>query len=163
MTLCPYSHSERRKEEEERLKREAEEAERKRLEEEERKRKEEEEAAKLAEMEEAERVRVKEEEAQRVKDEEEQKAKDEAKKKKKRKTVGGRRKTKRKKDDWSDEREWNGPRIVKCIHAQTSPMNWAVFTPSESEVLPMAYGHGDLNDLREFGSTMNLIYFIGRF
>lgn len=150
----PTVISERRKEEEEeRLKREAEEAERKRLEEEERKRKEEEE--------EAERIRLEEEEAQKVKDEEEQKAKDEAKKKKKkRKTMHGRRKSK-KKDDWSDDREWSGERIVKCIHAEPSPMNWAVFSPSNEEILPMAYGHGDLNDLREFSlysmcSTWNL-------
>ena len=95
-------------------------------------------------------MRLEEEEAQKLKDEEEQKAKDEAKKKKKRKTVHGRRKTRKKKDDWSDDREWSGERIVSCIHAETSPMNWAVFSPSNEKILPMAYGHGDLNDLREF-------------
>eukprot|EP01084_Bolivina_argentea_P073734 133791_1 len=65
--------------------------------------------------------------------------KEKKKKKKKRRT----------KDDWSDDREWTGKRIVKCIHAQTSPMNWAVFKPSDTQIIPMAFGHGDLNDLRD--------------
>merc|ERR1712176_612953 len=81
------------------------------------------------------RLRLEQEEAERKKIEEEEK------KKKK-------RKKKKKKDDWGDDREWTGRRIVKCIHAQTSPMNWAVFKPSDSEIIPMAFGHGDLKDLR---------------
>ena len=32
-------------------------------------------------------------------------------------------------------------------------MNWAVFKPSDSEIIPMAFGHGDLNDLRELNIT----------
>eukprot|EP00483_Globobulimina_turgida_P002563 UN02567 len=27
-------------------------------------------------------------------------------------------------------------------------MNWAVFKPSSKDIIPMAFGHGDLNDLR---------------
>merc|ERR1712217_386956 len=78
-------------------------------------------------------------------EERKKKEEEEAKKAKKKKK---KEKKKRKKDDWGDDREWTGQRIVKCIHAQTSPMNWAVFKPSDSEIIPMAFGHGDLNDLR---------------
>eukprot|EP00484_Ammonia_sp_Unknown_P017155 CAMPEP_0197028038 /NCGR_PEP_ID=MMETSP1384-20130603/7842_1 /TAXON_ID=29189 /ORGANISM="Ammonia sp." /LENGTH=616 /DNA_ID=CAMNT_0042456979 /DNA_START=66 /DNA_END=1916 /DNA_ORIENTATION=- len=134
-----------KEEEEERKRKEAEEEARRQAEEEERRRKEEEEAKRKADEEEAERVRVEQEEAAKQAAEEERKKKEEeeAKKKKKKKKI-----KRRKKDDWSDDREWTGERIVKCIHAQTSPMNWAVFKPSASEVIPMAFGHGDLNDLR---------------
>ena len=121
---------------------------RKEAEEEARRKAEEEERLKREAEEEAERQRLAQEEAERkAKEEEEEKKRKEeeeaAAKKKKRK------KKRKKKDDWSDDREWTGDRIVKCIHAQTSPMNWAVFKPSDSEIIPMAFGHGDLNDLRE--------------
>ena len=129
------THTGLKKEEEERKRLEAEEEERRRQ-----KEKEEEEERKRIEAEqEAERQRLEELEAeQKQKEKEEQEKKAKKKKKKKR----------RKKDDWSDDREWTGERIVKCIHAETSPMNWAVFKPSGTEVIPMAFGHGDLNDLR---------------
>eukprot|EP01083_Nonionella_stella_P011713 33255_1 len=126
----------RKAEEEERLRKEAEEAERKRKEEEERKRIEDEEA-------EAQRLKLEQEaEAKRLKQEEEEKTKERQQAKKKK------RKKRRKKDDWGDDKEWTGTRIVKCIHAQTSPMNWAVFKPSNTDIIPMAFGHGGLNDLR---------------
>lgn len=130
--LLAQQEEERRLIEEARIKKEEEERKLREAEEEERRKKEEAEKERLRQIEiEKKEKKEKEELIKKEKN---------AKKKKKKK--------RRKKDDWNDDREWTGERIVKCIHAQTSPMNWAVFKPSGSEIIPMAFGHGDLNDLR---------------
>ncbi|ETO16827.1 hypothetical protein RFI_20512 [Reticulomyxa filosa] len=67
------------------------------------------------------------------------------KKKKKLKQIGkkgkkGGKKKKRKEDDWSNERPWTPERVVAAIHAETSPVNWALFYPSTKELKPLENG-----------------------
>lgn len=102
-------------------------------------------------IEEEERVRLELEAKAEIEKEEKLAEEAAAKKKKKRK-----RRKKRKKDDWSDDREWTGDRIVRCIHAETSPLNWGIFQPSDTDVICMAYGHGDLNDMRKFKHSLQI-------
>jgi len=55
---------------------------------------------------------------------------------------------KKKKDDWSDDRPWTPQRVLDCIHSDISPFNWGLFKPSQKEVKPIKWGHGNLNVLR---------------
>jgi len=143
--------------------------------EEEKKRKAEEERRLRHEREEQERL-----ERKRQKEEEEKKRQEElaknpdaeipanskpSKKKKKKKKKG-----KKKKDDWSDDRPWTPQRVVAAIHADISPFNWGLFKPSQKEVIPIKWGHGNLNALRaelkddqvQYG-LMRLSFGAGRF
>ena len=59
-----------------------------------------------------------------------------------------RRKRKRK-DDWSDDKPWTPERVLRAIHAQSSPVNWGIFLPSKKFVKPLVWGHGDLTAIRK--------------
>ena len=133
------------------LKREA--ARKKKEMEEEKKRKAEEERRLRHEREEKERL-----ERKRLKEEEEQKRLEEELKKnpnatiddvKKKKKKKNRRKSKKKKDDWSDDKPWTPQRVLAAIHAEMSPYNWGLFKPSQKEVKPIKWGHGNLSAIRE--------------
>lgn len=51
--------------------------------------------------------------------------------------------------DTTDPTEWKGKRLVRELHEEHSPINWALFRPHKKLLKPMAFGMGDLSKLRE--------------
>jgi len=51
--------------------------------------------------------------------------------------------------DTTDPKEWKGKRIIKELHEEHSPINWALFRPHKKFLKPIAFGMGDLSRLRE--------------
>lgn len=51
--------------------------------------------------------------------------------------------------DTTDPKQWKGKRIIKELHEEHSPINWALFAPHKRLLKPMAFGMGDLSTLRK--------------
>jgi len=50
--------------------------------------------------------------------------------------------------DTTDPKQWKGKRLIKELHEEHSPINWALFHPHKKLLKPMAFGMGDLSHLR---------------
>jgi len=51
--------------------------------------------------------------------------------------------------DTTDPKEWKGKRLIRELHEEHSPVNWALFRPHKRLLKPMAFGMGDLSRLRQ--------------
>jgi len=51
--------------------------------------------------------------------------------------------------DTTDPKQWKGKRLIKELHEEHSPINWALFHPHKKLLKPMAFGMGDLSKLRQ--------------